>query len=162
MELVIAGTGEEQSSIEQLASGLALGGRTHLAGRVEGQTKLYLLQNARCVIMPSQEWEAFPLVLMESFAAGQPVIGSRIPGIREHLADGQTGLLFNEGDVAALAAAIARLWANPAEADAMVQMPRPSPKISAGTPSRQSIGAVCGIVRRAGNRLTATRSGARS
>ncbi|HEX4125013.1 MAG TPA: glycosyltransferase family 4 protein [Tepidisphaeraceae bacterium] len=119
VELVIAGSGEEQSAIEQLSSGLALGGRVHLAGRVEGQTKLYLLQNARCVVMPSQEWEAFPLVLMESFAAGRPVIGSRIPGIRELIADGQTGLLVSESNPAELAAAIARLLADPAEADAI-------------------------------------------
>jgi glycosyltransferase involved in cell wall biosynthesis len=121
VELVIAGTGEEQSAIEAEISRLALRGRVHLAGRVEGQTKLYLLQQARCIVMPSQEWEAFPLVLMESFAAGRPVIGSRIPGIRELVTDGQTGLLIGEASVPELAAAIARLMANPAEADVMGQ-----------------------------------------
>jgi glycosyltransferase involved in cell wall biosynthesis len=119
VELVIAGSGEDQSSIEEQISRLALRGRVHLAGRVEGQTKLYLLQSARCVVMPSLEWEAFPLVLMEAFAAGRPVIGSRIPGIRELVTDGQTGLLVKEGNVPELAAAIARLMQDPAEADAM-------------------------------------------
>jgi teichuronic acid biosynthesis glycosyltransferase TuaC len=119
VELVIAGSGEDLSSIEEQISRLALRGRVHLAGRVEGQTKLYLLQNARCVVMPSLEWEAFPLVLMEAFAAGRPVIGSRIPGIRELVTDGNTGLLVGEGNVPELTAAISRLMHDPAEADAM-------------------------------------------
>jgi glycosyltransferase involved in cell wall biosynthesis len=44
---------------------------------------------------------------------GKPVVGTRIGGIPDMVEDGETGLLVEPGDVAALASAMARLIAAP-------------------------------------------------
>ena len=62
-------------------------------GRVDGREQDWLLQNARCGCMPSRDWEAFPLVILEAFAAGKPMIGSRIRGLEDLITDGRTGWL---------------------------------------------------------------------
>ena len=63
------------------------------SGHVEGDTKTWLLQNALCTVVPSRISEGFPLVFLESCAAGRPVIGTRIPGLQELVQPGKTGLL---------------------------------------------------------------------
>jgi len=94
VELVIAGTGEEEAGILQQIAMLNLQSRVRLVGRVSGDSKTYLLQNARALVLPSRDWEAFPLVVLESYAAGRPVLGSRIPGLGDVVIPEQTGLLI--------------------------------------------------------------------
>lgn len=53
--------------------------------------------------------EGFPRTHLEAMAAGLPVIGTRIAGVPEQVADGDTGLLVPPGDAVALAGALARL-----------------------------------------------------
>ncbi len=62
-------------------------------------------------VLPSLE-EAAGLALLESFAADRPVIASRVGGIPEFIRDGTNGILVEPGDVAGLAAAMARLCTN--------------------------------------------------
>ena len=81
--------------------------------------KLHLLQNALCVVMPSRVWEAFPLVLLESYAAGKPVIGSDIPGIADLVKSAETGLLVPQDSPKDLAIAIERIMRNPDEVKRM-------------------------------------------
>jgi glycosyltransferase involved in cell wall biosynthesis len=59
-------------------------------------------------VLPSLE-EAVSLTLMESLAAGRPVVASRVGGIPELLEDGVNGLLVPPGDAAALARAMSAL-----------------------------------------------------
>lgn len=61
------------------------------------------------VAVPSVWLETGPLVVLEAFAAGVPVIGSRLGGIAELVRDGVDGHLIPAGDVAAWARAIAHL-----------------------------------------------------
>jgi len=53
--------------------------------------------------VPSLALETGPLVVLEAFAAGVPVIGSDLGGIAERIRAGVDGLLFPPGDVGALA-----------------------------------------------------------
>ncbi len=57
--------------------------------------------------------EGIPNVLKEAMASGMPVVGTRHAGIPELLEDGVSGWLVPERDEAALAAALARLAAEP-------------------------------------------------
>ena len=59
------------------------------------------------------------MVGIEAMARGRPVVGFDAGGIAEWLRDGDTGLLVPAGNVTALAAAMARLLADPAAAAAM-------------------------------------------
>ncbi len=109
VELVIAGAGEEREGLEALCGDLCLSERVYFAGAVRGETKNYLLQNARCLVMPSRGWEGCPLVLMEAFATGIPVLGSNLQGIADFITPGRTGWLVPPEHASALADALTRV-----------------------------------------------------
>jgi len=67
-----------------------------------------LLGAADVAVMPSLN-EALSNVLLESMAAGAPVVATRVGGTPEALIDGETGLLVPPGDAGALAGAVSRL-----------------------------------------------------
>ena len=74
---------------------------------------------AAYVVVPSICYEVFPLVVVEAFASGAPVIASRLGGLAELVEDGRTGLLFTPGDAGDLAEKIAWAESNPAAVRAM-------------------------------------------
>jgi len=69
--------------------------------------------DARAIIVPSECHENAPLALLEGYAAGKPVIGSRIAGIPELVREDETGALYPVGDAAALAEALDKFAALP-------------------------------------------------
>lgn len=70
-------------------------------------------------IVPSIWPDPCPTVAMEAMAAGKPVIASRIGGLPEIVADGDTGIVVSPGDPGELRAAITRLVDEPALAARM-------------------------------------------
>lgn len=109
MPLLIAGDGDERLPLQSLAAELKIAETVHFCGRVEGQSKTWLLQHADGVVIPSRGWEAFPLVVLEAYTAGKPVIASRIPGLRDLVKSETTGLLFDEDNAEQLANHLARV-----------------------------------------------------
>jgi glycosyltransferase involved in cell wall biosynthesis len=71
-----------------------------------------LLAASTVSVMPSLN-EALSNVLLESMAAGAPIVATRVGGTPEAILDGVTGLLVEPGDSAGLAASIARLLDDP-------------------------------------------------
>lgn len=65
---------------------------------------------ARMIVLCSECFEGFPVVLLEAMLHGKPVICSRIGGLPEIVDDGITGLLFEPGNTADLADKIRYLW----------------------------------------------------
>eukprot|EP01062_Namystynia_karyoxenos_P074724 TRINITY_DN7169_c1_g1_i1.p1 TRINITY_DN7169_c1_g1~~TRINITY_DN7169_c1_g1_i1.p1 ORF type:complete len:415 (+),score=145.55 TRINITY_DN7169_c1_g1_i1:90-1247(+) len=63
--------------------------------------------------------ESFPLGILEAMAFSLPVVSTAINGIPEQVADGESGVLYEQGDAAALQAALARLAGDAAAASAM-------------------------------------------
>ena len=59
--------------------------------------------------VPSQQFETGPLVVLEAFAAGLPVVGTRLGGIAELVQDGVNGLLVESGSVSGWTRAFRRL-----------------------------------------------------
>lgn len=86
--------------------------RIRVYGFVTGQEKDELLGAADVLLFPSRCWEVVGLVTLEAFAHGVPVIASRTGGVPEFVEDGQTGLLVEPGDAAALATQMRRLSIN--------------------------------------------------
>jgi glycosyltransferase involved in cell wall biosynthesis len=68
---------------------------------------------ARIIVLPSECFEMCPLVISEAMSHGLPVIASRIGGIPELVDDGETGLLFEPGNVEDLSHKIDILWNSP-------------------------------------------------
>lgn len=64
------------------------------------------MQTASFLVMPSEWYEGFPMVLVEAMAHGLPVIASRLGSMVELVENGVTGLHFSPGDGADLAAKI--------------------------------------------------------
>lgn len=66
-----------------------------------------------CLVHSQVGTEAFPGVVLEAFACGKPVIASDLDGIPEAFGIGGAGELVPPGNVAALAAALARVASAP-------------------------------------------------
>lgn len=80
--LVIAGGGEAKQiqKLNQLIQDYHLEGSVEYRGRVTGQEKLTLLNEAKCLIVSSR-FETFSLVSLEALANGVPLITFGIPGL---------------------------------------------------------------------------------
>jgi len=78
-----------------------------------------LMSKLSFLVMPSIWYEGFPMVLVEAFAHGLPVICSRLGGMAEIVEDGVTGLHFEAGNADDLAAKVKWLLAHPEECEQM-------------------------------------------
>jgi len=66
------------------------------------------LDEASLLVLPSRS-EGMGRVIIEAFCRSRPVVGTRVGGIPDLVADGKNGLLVEPGSTGALAAALARL-----------------------------------------------------
>jgi glycosyltransferase involved in cell wall biosynthesis len=73
------------------------------AGSYEPSEVGRLMTGVDWVLVPSIWWETGPLVVLEAFQHGRPVISSDIGGMSEKVTHGVNGLHFRSGDAAALA-----------------------------------------------------------
>lgn len=103
--LVIAGDGPQRTMVTRFLAGPAGGGTTSL-GFVDDVAGV--LSAADALAMPSR-WEGFGLAAAEAMAADLPVIAAAVPGLKDVVADGRTGLLIRPDDPPALAGCIERL-----------------------------------------------------
>jgi len=103
--LVLVGTGPIDKELRQLAADLQV--PVEFAGYRTGASLYSIVQSARATVLPSEWYENAPISVLESLALGKPVVGARIGGIPEMVLDGETGWLFESGDVDALEAALA-------------------------------------------------------
>ncbi len=104
--LWVFGDGEQRSRLESIAATPGLAGRVHFAGEVADNREPYA--RIDLLVLPSLA-EGFGLVLIEAMAAGVPVIGADVDGIRDVIDHDKNGLLVDAGNPRALADAIARL-----------------------------------------------------
>jgi glycosyltransferase involved in cell wall biosynthesis len=102
---VVFGDGPLRGEIEKQIAALGLGQRFVLAG-FRDDVRRYL-PYLDLLAIPSFT-EGLPVVLLEAFAAGVPVVASAVGGIPEVLEDGRSGFLVPPADAAALATAIGR------------------------------------------------------
>ncbi len=110
--LDIAGAGDYRPALERLVASLDLGARVRFLGRVSEPDKRALLRRAWALTFASPK-EGWGITNLEAAASGTPVVASNSPGIRESVQDGRTGFLVPHGDIAAFAAALARLAHDP-------------------------------------------------
>ncbi len=109
--LLIAGTGPEQPALMQQTASLGLTDRVHFIGFCDPIATLY---RACDVVALASRTEAFGLVLAEAGFCSRPVIATRVGGVPEVVADGETGLLVAPDDAAALAQALQTMAGDPA------------------------------------------------
>jgi glycosyltransferase involved in cell wall biosynthesis len=113
--LVIVGRGSMETEVRRRAAGEP---DVEIVGPVPREALRELLDAARVVVLPSRS-EGLGRVALEASARARPVVASRVGGIPELVEDGETGLLVQPEDAAALAAAVVRILDDPAAATAM-------------------------------------------
>jgi glycosyltransferase involved in cell wall biosynthesis len=104
--LTLVGTGPHEAQLRALAR--QVGADAVFLGHQSKDALVDVIQSARAVVVPSECLENAPLALLEAYAAGRPVIGSRIAGIPELIREDETGALFAPGDVQSLASVLGR------------------------------------------------------
>lgn len=115
-QLVLVGDGPDRSAAEWLAHDLGIQARVHFLGKQEHVNEILPL--ADILLMPS-ELESFGLAALEAMACKVPSVATRVGGVPELIDDGETGLLYNVGDVEGMATGVLSLLNDPARLAAM-------------------------------------------
>ncbi|MBT7310888.1 glycosyltransferase [bacterium] len=100
LELRIAGSGPQTDELKTLA-----GDNVTFLGHIPLEQVKKEIGNARFSVIPSEWYENGPFSIIESLAAGTPVVGTDLGGIPEHL-DEKCGILFESGNKNSLLSAL--------------------------------------------------------
>jgi glycosyltransferase involved in cell wall biosynthesis len=119
--LKVAGDGPQLNELKAEFGGASA---IEFVGRVEPGRAQRMMREALAVAVPSEWYENQPMVILEAFASGAPVIASDIGGNSELVTDGETGLLHAPGDAAALAGRLVWATEHPAEIRRMGEQAR--------------------------------------
>jgi glycosyltransferase involved in cell wall biosynthesis len=107
----IAGDGPEMDIVRAAAASKSV----IALGRLSAEDAHAEIASAAALVVPSLWFEGFPMVVLEAYASGTPVIASRIGSLTEIVEDGKTGLLVRPGNAGALATALTWAAEHPAE-----------------------------------------------
>jgi len=112
LKLLLAGAGPEEGRLRALANELNLAGRVFFLGWLEDVEPLYAALDAAVLTSRS---ETFPYALTMAARYAIPAVSTAVGGVGALIEDGVNGCLFPVGDEKALAEALDRLAASPAE-----------------------------------------------
>ncbi len=112
MWLLLAGDGPLRTELESLADRCGIKDRVRFLGWTENLGALYATLDV-CAL--SSLNEGTPVAIIEAMAASKAVVATAVGGVADVVDEGRTGLLVESGDADALAAALRRLAADPAE-----------------------------------------------
>jgi len=101
IELHIVGAGPYEQTLKRFVKTEGIN-NVHFRGYKSSTELIEEISEALAVVVPSEWYENNPRAVLESFAAGTPVLGARIGGIPELVIDNETGLTFQPGDIADL------------------------------------------------------------
>lgn len=104
---LVAGSGEIEQA-KRMAKKLQVDGAVQFLGLKTGREKAALFATAWCFVLPSY-FEGFPISILEAYAAGLPVISTRVGAIPSILKQDENGCLFAPGNVEELADCIFRI-----------------------------------------------------
>jgi glycosyltransferase involved in cell wall biosynthesis len=96
LKLKIVGDGALRPELQAMA--VREGLNVEFTGRQERAVVMHAIAKAKVLIIPSEWYEGFPMVIAESFACGTPVLASRIGSMEELIDEGKTGRKFTAGD----------------------------------------------------------------
>jgi len=99
---VVVGEGDHRPALEERARELGLGDGVRFTGFVDAETKVRLLNEVWFAVNTSSK-EGWGLTVIEANACGTPVVASDVPGLRDAVRDGETGLLYGFGEIGELA-----------------------------------------------------------
>jgi len=119
--LLIAGRGALAETLQSQIETLGLCNNVRLLGYVSDENLILAYRAADFSVVPTTAFEGFGLIVIESLAAGTPVLGTPIGGIPEILRPFSEQLLFDDASVEAIARGICEVFTGqrqlPDEAD---------------------------------------------
>ncbi|MBC1239753.1 glycosyltransferase family 4 protein [Nostoc sp. 2RC] len=101
--LAIAGRGHIQSTLQQQAKELGLDDNVKFLGFLPDEQLPIAYQAAELTVVPSQSFEGFGLVIVESLACGTPVLCTPVGGMPEILAEFSPDLITTSIEASAIA-----------------------------------------------------------
>jgi len=114
----VAGVGSHRPEFERLVATLGLGDAVRFLGFVADDELPALYNAADLYVGPSRRYdllaEGFGIALVEASACGLAVVAGDSGGVPDAVRDGETGLLVDPDDPAAVTAGITRLLGDPA------------------------------------------------
>ena len=119
LRLVLGGDGPLAGAVAAAVARERLGDRVTLTGPLPHTEVLERMRGCDLFLQHSVtdpatgDQEGLPVAILEAMAHGLPVVSTRHAGIPEAVADGETGLLVDEGDTEAMGAAILALARDP-------------------------------------------------
>ena len=108
--LIIVGDGPLAQEVRERAASIR--GVSYVGPKPSSEVFAYM-RRAMVLLFPSEWYETFGRVAAEAYAAGTPVIGSRIGAVAEIVDDGKTGLHFTPGSADDLADKVMQIACNP-------------------------------------------------
>lgn len=111
LKLKILGDGPLRETIQRMVTTEALD--IELLGMLPREETLAVMSKALCQVVPSRWFEGMPLVILEAWCVGVPVIATRLGGLAEMLGEDERGLTFEVGNVTELIARISSIRSSP-------------------------------------------------
>lgn len=112
VKLVIAGGGPEEQPMRRAIAEWGLQERVEILGFIPMEEKRNLLRGALCLIQSSFK-EGWGLTIIEAGICGTMSIASRVPGLKDSVIEGHTGLLVEAGNPGALANSMIQVIQDP-------------------------------------------------
>ncbi len=111
LTLKLAGDGPLRQQLEQYCHTHQL--NVEFLGFCAREQVLKLVGNALLQVVPSEWYEGFPMVILEAYSCGTPVLASRIGSLNEIVQEGKTGYKFSAGDIDSLASSLHSILSDP-------------------------------------------------
>jgi len=121
VHLVMAGKGPMASGVERLVAELGLEDRVHLLGHVDDVE--HVLAGIDVMVLTSDD-EGMPGVVIEAQMAGCPVVSFPVGGIHDLVVHGESGVVLDGHDPAAMAEVVAGLLDDPSRLARMSEAAR--------------------------------------
>ena len=108
-ELRVLGDGELRGELAQTATGLPV----RFMGQVSANVAQEQISEASLLVLPSEWFEGFPMVVREAFAFGTPVAVSDLGPLPSIVQHGESGVVFEAANPTALLQELRRVWSTP-------------------------------------------------
>lgn len=116
--LEIVGCGNDLVRLKKIVRQLKIQKSVFFNGFLDNATKNKILTGSWLLVFPSWR-EGFGISALEAAASGTPVVGYRVPGLKEIIQDGKTGFLVEPKNISGLSEAISLLFSNESRREKM-------------------------------------------
>lgn len=110
-EMWFVGYGALEEAARRQADALGLSDRVKFLGEQGDEIPALLARSHAFALIT--KWEGFPRSILEAMRAGLPVLASDVGGVRESVADGETGFLAPRGDEQAVKEKLKKIISDP-------------------------------------------------